>query len=287
MKSTAKIISRYIFSAAGVALILLAINLLVLFLWNAPSVLASTKTIRISQLAENLTLQDGTYIFPENYQDSLTRNSQWAMLINEQGRVVWSYRLPENVPQQYSLADVASFTHWYLDDYPVTVWRRSDGLFVVGGAKDSVWKYFIEVPEYELNSALLYIPAVLIVNALLAVVIALIFGLRFSRSLQPLAQGIKDMSEKKPVKLGTKGLLGDFAADINKASDCLVRQDTALQKRDDARTKWIAGVSHDIRTPLSLVMGYANELENSPSFRIPTGSKRTSFVCKANASKNW
>lgn len=26
------------------------------------------------------------------------------------------------------------------------------------------------------------------------------------------------------------------------------------------RTTWIAGVSHDIRTPLSLVLGYADEI---------------------------
>ena len=31
--------------------------------------------------------------------------------------------------------------------------------------------------------------------------------------------------------------------------------------RDRARTEWISGVSHDIRTPLSLVLGYSNLLE--------------------------
>ncbi len=32
------------------------------------------------------------------------------------------------------------------------------------------------------------------------------------------------------------------------------------KRRDDARADWINGISHDIRTPLSLVMGYADEL---------------------------
>ncbi|MEW6650692.1 MAG: HAMP domain-containing sensor histidine kinase, partial [Chloroflexota bacterium] len=247
-----------------VALTLLFINLLVLIFWNLNSILMSPKTIRVSQLAEGLTLQEGTYTFPEDYQESLNKNSQWAMLINEQGGVTWNYRLPDDVPQQYSLSDVASFTRWYLGDYPVSVWRRPDGLFVLGGMKNSVWKYFFEVPESELDSIFLYLPAILVVNVLLAVLIALIFGIQLSRSLKSLAQGIKNMSEKKAVDLPAKGLLGDFAADINRASAYLVKQDLALQKRDDARTKWIASISHDIRTPLSLVMGYANELENAP-----------------------
>lgn len=34
------------------------------------------------------------------------------------------------------------------------------------------------------------------------------------------------------------------------------------RKREKARIEWIAGVSHDIRTPLSVVMGYADTLEH-------------------------
>lgn len=38
----------------------------------------------------------------------------------------------------------------------------------------------------------------------------------------------------------------------------LVRHDS--RRREMERTSWIAGVSHDIRTPLSLVLGYADEI---------------------------
>lgn len=35
-----------------------------------------------------------------------------------------------------------------------------------------------------------------------------------------------------------------------------------LKNREQARIEWIAGISHDIRTPLSVVMGYADVLEH-------------------------
>lgn len=36
-----------------------------------------------------------------------------------------------------------------------------------------------------------------------------------------------------------------------------------LERRDSARTEWIAGVSHDIRTPLAVIVGYADQLESA------------------------
>src|SRR5699024_12563505 len=43
----------------------------------------------------------------------------------------------------------------------------------------------------------------------------------------------------------------------------------AQQARDAARSEWINGVSHDIRTPLSVGTGYAAQLKEAPD-RSPT-----------------
>ena len=38
----------------------------------------------------------------------------------------------------------------------------------------------------------------------------------------------------------------------------------AARRRDAARSEWIAAISHDVRTPLSMVLGYAAALEDAP-----------------------
>ena len=38
----------------------------------------------------------------------------------------------------------------------------------------------------------------------------------------------------------------------------------AARRRDEARSEWIAAISHDVRTPLSMVLGYAAALEEAP-----------------------
>lgn len=36
-----------------------------------------------------------------------------------------------------------------------------------------------------------------------------------------------------------------------------------LDKQNKSRANWISGVSHDIRTPLSMIMGYADRITSS------------------------
>ncbi len=264
MKSMMKILTRYVLSAAGVTLILLVINFTVLAAWTVQSGKIVQKDYSVSQLAGALSKRDGAFTLTESAKKEIEKNYQWAMLLRDDGHVIWSINLPNDIPRTYTVADVAGFTRWYLKDYPVKVWRHPDGLFVLGSEKGSVWKHAIDMPQWEIEKILVWVPAVLILNGAAAILLALLFGLRLFRSVKPLAKGIEDMAEKRPVELPATGLLADLAQGINTTSALLTRQEAALNQRDNARTAWIAGVSHDIRTPLSLVMGYASQLENDP-----------------------
>ena len=104
------------------------------------------------------------------------------MLLSDDGNVSWSENLPSDVPLKYSVSDVAGFTRWYLNGYPVYVWRHPDGLFVLGNKKGSVWKHDIEMPQKVMDNTLVWVPAVLILNGAAAILLALLFGMRLFRS---------------------------------------------------------------------------------------------------------
>lgn len=64
-----------------------------------------------------------------------------------------------------------------------------------------------------------------------------------------------------------------LAANLNRASDQMLSQKVLLQKRDRTRTEWIAGISRDIRTPLSLAQGNAVQLETDTALSTSTHQK--------------
>ena len=62
------------------------------------------------------------------------------MYLTPTGKCFWTLDLPEEVPQNYNIQDVALFSKGYLEDYPVFVWNTDEGLLVLGYPKNSYMK---------------------------------------------------------------------------------------------------------------------------------------------------
>lgn len=163
---------------------------------------------------EKLTLTQEGYELSETMQQRLTELNQWAMLLDENGEVIWSYRKPKEIKDSYSRSDIANMCRWYLKDYPVYLRVWDDKIMVVARPKNSMWKYNIESP----------------------------------------VAWIQDM-----LKIGVWIAMLDFLGILILMAFLLRR---GAKNREQARIEWIAGISHDIRTPLSMVMGYADMLES-------------------------
>lgn len=265
MKSSVKIILRYILSAGGIALLLLIANLLFLSSFVISNSNFSKK-MTVSQISDSLIKEDNSYLLDTDASAYLENNTEWAMLLNDDGNVIWSFNMPSDIPLKYTASDIAAFTKWYLNDYPVDVWSNDNGLFVLAHNKNTVWKLTLSEPLSLMNNIIKWIATLLIINFLIAVLLAFLFGLNTFRSIEKIINGIHDIAQKKPVFLQAKGVFKDLADNINNTSTELIRQQNLINKKDTARNNWIAGVSHDIRTPLSMIMGYSSSLEANERF---------------------
>ncbi len=76
----------------------------------------------------------------EEIEHELNRNQIWAMLLDADGCCIWEVSLPEEIPTQYTIQDMAVFSKGYLQDYPVFVRNMDSGLLVLGYPKDSFMK---------------------------------------------------------------------------------------------------------------------------------------------------
>ena len=187
--------------------------------------------------------------------------ASFAMLLDDTGTPVWNYRLPEHLNHTYTTSQVASFTRWYLDDYPVYVWGGEKGLLVIGYPRGSMWNYAVHQDMDNLKGVFTFLSLSFVSTLAASVLILLVSGFRYYRRMRIIADAIGQLASGGSVHLAETGTMKEIASTINRTSDRLTAQREQLEKRDEARTEWISGVSHDIRTPLSLVMGYADMIE--------------------------
>lgn len=217
----------------------------------------------VESIAGGLTKNDNTYSLDTKSKELLQQLNGWAMLLDSTGHVSWSFDLPNQIPQSYSLVDIAQLSRNYLMDYPVFVWEHNDGLIVIGYPKNSLAKYQFSFPFTWVSELPLRVLALFAVNVLLALLLSLLIGSKLIKSIKPLITGIHALSDEKPVDIETTGIFSDLAMSINHTSLLLQKKNSLLKARDEARSNWIAGISHDIRTPLSMVLGYSSELEEN------------------------
>ncbi|MBG9794055.1 histidine kinase [Paenibacillus dendritiformis] len=217
----------------------------------------------LEYVADHLRRKDGSYELHGRAEELLAENQAWGMLLNPDGDVIWEHRLPEEVPRSYTLTEVAKFSRHYLQGYPVFVWEVPDGLVVIGYPKNSYAKYQFSFLASWVSSLPKRTLFLLLGNIALGCMLSIIIGTRLAQSLKPLAGVVHALGKEEAVHVEEKGIFGHLAKSINDTAEMLQEKHVALRARNEARSNWIAGISHDIRTPLSMILGYASALEEN------------------------
>ncbi|MEJ8544733.1 sensor histidine kinase [Brevibacillus borstelensis] len=266
MSGAVHILRRFISATILIAAFLLILNYVFLGAWVFNGMNASKSPMDVVRATSGeLHRTSGSYALGAKAEKLLMQHSAWAMLVDNTGQVAWDYALPDELPRLYSLTDVAKLSRHYIMDYPVFIWEHVDGLVVVGYPKDSLAKYQFSFPVDWISDVPFRLVGMIIGNIALALLLSLMIGTRLIKAIAPLIDGIHGLAHEQPAHVEPKGLLRSLAKSINHTSALLQEKNTKLKARDEARSNWIAGISHDIRTPLSMVLGYASQLEESES----------------------
>lgn len=279
MKSVPKLIRRFIGIMLLSSVLLIILNFILLAVYTASQIPNAHPWKTAGEVADNLLQNDNGYILSEDAALELEKSNAWAIFIdNATMQVVWQTdNLPETIPTSYSISDIASLTRGYIDGYPTFTGEAESGLVVLGYPKDSFWKHMWPSWDYNLIANFPKIVlSVLAINVTLIFIIYCLANSKLLKSVKPIVNGIQALPTKEAVYIREKGLLSELAVSINKTSEILQAQSRQLRKKETARANWIAGVSHDIRTPLSMVMGYAGQLESDK--RLPDDDRQKAAV---------
>ncbi len=288
MKTLWKLVRRYVAATVGMVLLILAFNLAAfigIIVFNYEKYEDQATGFYVREIAEHFVQEaDGSvHPGPENTTEDWANGWAWGMMLDDVGNIIWRYRLPDELDHPYTVSEIVSFTRWYLDGYPVFSHIAECGVLVMAMPKGSVYRYTYYVSALLMDAQLGAVPRILLIDLALLLGPCLWMAFKMYRSLKTVGQGIEGLAQGRPVEVPERGVTAELAGQLNRTGEHLRRQEELIARRDSARTEWIAGVSHDIRTPLALIFGYAEQLEGDEA--LPPEARRRGAAIRAQGQK--
>ena len=193
----------------------------------------------------------------------------WLQVIDETGQEVFCHNKPEDYPIKYSASELISLR--------TSAYEQGNTVFVNSYEKSGkTWCYLIGFP-YSIGKHMLYyngenvgrlLPLFrtgifFILCSILLFVIC--YGFWLTRHLGKISKGIGDVSMRSYTSLPEKGVFGEIYGALNKMDAEICHSDKVQQDTERIRREWIANITHDLKTPLSPIKGYAELLMDSPN----------------------
>ena len=193
----------------------------------------------------------------------------WIQILDESGQEVYAHNKPASVPASYGAAELASV--------PLRGYEDGSTVFLNSyEASGRSWCYLVGFP-YAVGKYMLYyngesvgrlLPVfraalILLLGVIFAAFIVYAFWL--TRKTAKITQGIEAVTRRDYRPLPEKGVFSEINAALNQMDAQLRESDRLKEETDRARREWIANITHDLKTPLSPVKGYAELLSAGAS----------------------
>ena len=171
MNASERFFRRYIFSTVRIIVLFLAVNIILVASYFVIAYFGNVATSKfpIEDFSNHVTVSNGEFSADIQAKEMLNNAGAWAMMLGDDGTVVWEENLPGELPRHYSSMDIAMFSRWYLDDYPTNIAKRQDGLLVIGFPPGSVVNYYFSFKAQYIWPMLFGLAAVFCINILLMI----------------------------------------------------------------------------------------------------------------------
>lgn len=243
------------------------------------------KNVR-SDWAKNFTLDfsdciifvNGSPTIKQTGLERLQDNHIGLQILDAAGNEVYAYQKPDNVQNYYSNTDllqISQIGHFDTDD------RTSFVGIVTENGKD--YAYILHFPM-NIQKVTMYLNGerftggkwlILFTAGILLIAViflGLAYGFFMTKAIRKLVTSIRDISARCYFPAKAKGAFSDLYNSLNELDAEVKASDKLREETENLRQKWISNITHDLKTPLSPIKGYAELLQD--------GTEKTSVQCK-------
>lgn len=190
-------------------------------------------------------------------------------IIDSYGNEVFSYQEPEQASEVYSGAELLQLVqNGKSADKGTTIFA---GVAAGSGTEYAYLLYF----AVNISKVTMYVNGdhfaggkkivmpVLAVLFLLVLILGVLYGLLTTKAIKRLTDAIHEIAARSYVSIKEQGVFRDLYDSLNTLDAEIRDSDNQRTLTEKTREEWIANITHDLKTPLSPIKGYAEVLRET------------------------
>lgn len=221
--------------------------------------------------SQYINFMDGTPTISKAGKNLLVKSDLWIQILDATGKEVYNYDKPSTISDTYQPYELLNLYQYGTNKYSIFVNSVDAGgssySYLIGFPLH-ISKAVMYVDTDRYNSGKTLIITTIILTVLLILALTVFYNVVISKSYKRIRASLGSIASRtyKPV------LNHRFLAEIYEGLDTL-NHDIALtdhqrEKDTKAREEWLANITHDLKTPLAPIRGYA-ELLSEANTDIP------------------
>ncbi len=200
----------------------------------------------------------------------LQENNLWIQIVDTNGNEVQHYNKPQEIPLHYSPSELLFLYQNGTTDYTIFLGSiRHNGL---------EWTYIIGFPvqiskitmyfnENRFTSGKPILRGMIAVMFLFIIALGLFYSFWLTKQMTRITKVIEEVALRTYTPVTNNGVFHDVYDGLNALSAEIRSSDKMRARNEKLREEWIANITHDLKTPLSPIRGYA-ELLSDPDYVI-------------------
>ncbi|WP_274308806.1 sensor histidine kinase [Solibacillus daqui] len=198
----------------------------------------------------------------------LTAHNAWIQILDTNGSVVTSYFAPSEAPSHYRPIDIVQHYKYREYDTGTTVYisNKDDFSYLIGIFNSDVSRYTFSLNGSSIiNVTSKYVLYIIIVDLIIALFAGLMFGSILTKPLYVMIDSIQQLKNRNfhLQKVKRPGIYKQVFTNLQDVSSELEKQENERKKLEQMRNEWISNISHDMKTPLASIQGYAELLNDA------------------------
>lgn len=228
--------------------------------------------------------ENGNVSVKESGLERLDEYGLWIQIIDESGSEVFSYQKPSSFPFYYSASELVSLeTSEYEDGTSIFVScyeESGETLSYIIGFPYAIGKHMLYYNGETVSRLSTVFRIVVFVMICAVVLFTITYGFWFTRHLSKIANGISNISLHTYQPLKERGIFKGIYGALNRMDAEVKQSNKVREDTEQARREWISNITHDLKTPLSPIKGYAELLADGGEIDCKTAKDYGSIILK-------